>query len=331
LKGTSLVLYFDPGDGKDTRPFVFEPKGKSSAQETLIEVKDGNLDIVGVEFRMPRKDFIPAHAIHVTRGNLRMHHCKLYGPQPQHPPEHHKSLIRVEKSPPAPLDDIKVGPPAHNNCVFDECVFVTTGTVAELAGSELHVRMQGCLAVAGQELLKLDFSSIMDPRLNVHCWLEQNSIAARGAVLQIEDSKKFDVPLEPAICGGRGNVFWSPFVEINPVRPSHSGLLWCQPDTLVHGTFLWFGEDNVYDKRLHFVFAAPDSVPKTAQPLDFWRFLWSCDRDILQIYEGKPPPQVDFSNPRSVENLYLPAEAIPRDPPPGADLVKLGLKKSKGS
>jgi hypothetical protein len=49
------------------------------------------------------------------------------------------------------------------------------------------------------------------------------------------------------------------------------------------------------------------------------------------ICEGKPPPQVTFTNPSSVETLTCPAEASARDPVPGADFVKLGLRKPKGA
>ena len=89
-------------------------------------------------------------------------------------------------------------------------------------------------------------------------------------------------------------------------KAAHSGLLLCRADALTHGIFLWYGDGNVYDKRLHYVYAAAsDSIPPQVQPLGAWANWWSCDKDIALIYEGKPPPQLDLANPSSVERLHF--------------------------
>jgi hypothetical protein len=323
IRGADLVLYFEPGDGKDSRPFVLEPKGKFTAQDDLIDVQDGSLEIIGGEFRMPpRKDGYPAHIFRVTRGSLRMHACKVHGPLPQRF-EPHRSLVRFENQGDAATSQ---------DCIFDECVFLTAGTMADIVGSNLQLRMQGCLAVSGQELFKFDLSGTKTPRLRMPCLFEQNTLAARSCLLHFEDTVQSFVPLDPSILLARGNVFLAPFVEGGSGKGHRSGLLICHPDALVHGSFLWYGEGNVYDKRLHYVFAASqDAVPQKPQDLAWWGLLWSCPNDLALVYEGKPPPQVDLANPRSIENLQIPADLSPRTPPPGADLVKLGVRKQKGS
>jgi hypothetical protein len=218
--------------------------------------------------------------------------------------------------------------------VLDECVFISGGTALQLNGSNLGLRMQQCLAAVGQNLLHLDNSGLKVPLLNAHCLLEQNTLAAKKALIRLDGPLPSGAPPDPCIIVSRNNVFWAPFTETKPPQPK-SGLLLCSGEALPHGQFIWYGAGNVYDKRLHYEAAVIDAVPVTPQPLSTWGSLWGCPDDVSLVLDGKDNkfmPQITLNFRDQVETLQLPTGASSRQPPPGADFYKIGvLKKPKGS
>ncbi len=320
-QGIHLVICCDAGSDRDASPVTIEQIGKFSGQDALIEVQDGNLDIIGGRFQL-RPGGYPGCVVKVSRGDLRMHGCRIQGPVPVNV-DPHRSLIRVENA------GDRTSTKKHQ-CVLDECVFFTGGTVLELAGTYLDVRMQQCLAAAGQDVLHLDIGAEDDPHLRIHCLLEQNTLAAKRAVVDLEDAGDVGLPLEPCIVAARGNMVWAPYSE-PPTRPQpKSGVLLCQGDALQRGLLLWYGEGNAYDQRLYFLAAAADAFPARLQPMASWTMLWAFPDDLIHIPE-KAGASFDLRMLSMADNLQTPSN-INRKPLPGADLIKLGIvKRPKGS
>src|SRR5262249_37609773 len=126
VKGSDLKLFFEtyrppPADGPGVpgvptvpqRPGTREPPPKKEPEperllltaesqaargdKGLIDVEDGNLEIVGGEVRFP--DFaqarLPEFVVRVKGGSLRLHDCRLTGPLFD-PPGNFKALVCVE-------------------------------------------------------------------------------------------------------------------------------------------------------------------------------------------------------------------------------------------
>jgi len=86
MKGSSLVLYFEPPEDNRER-LVLVPRNAAD-REALIEVEGGSCDIVGGKIRFPntRNLPVPQYLIKVQGGHLTVVGCHLEGPLDQAPP-----------------------------------------------------------------------------------------------------------------------------------------------------------------------------------------------------------------------------------------------------
>jgi len=98
-QGTSLVIYVDPPEESKTqqpKPLVFNLKREERPRtEALIDVEEGNLEMINVDLRLPQNDFatdLPAWMIRLKGGNLKLFRCRLLGPQ-AYTPASYKGLI----------------------------------------------------------------------------------------------------------------------------------------------------------------------------------------------------------------------------------------------
>src|SRR5262249_25882151 len=121
---------------------------------------------------------------------------------------------------------------------------------------------------AGQNGVQFDFGAAT-PRLNLQCFLEHNTIATRGAVLDVPDVAGVPRITTPLLVRAEVNVFADPFVE----TPRKASVLRFNGTPIPRGALLWQGKGNVYDGRLH-AFAIRADGLEEALALKDWQRLW---------------------------------------------------------
>jgi hypothetical protein len=321
VKGSSLVLYFEPPP-PGAPPLTLVLSGREAVSgRGLIEVEGGGLDISGGALRLP--DFpsaqLPAFLIAVHGGDLRLYHCRLDGPQ-QHVPDEFRALVSLQGS-----GQAGAGPPAQRGggaraASFNESVLTCGGAVVRVEGAGARLEVRRSLVVAGSHVLRLALGPGGKERAGVQCVLKHTTVAARGAVVLLEDAPPADPLREPAVVQTRDCAFLNPFPGPRLGKPNPAGLLVYQADALAQGLLIWQSDADGYDTRLHFCAAPVGSVPVKPQGLEVWVRLW-----------GSPGVQgartLRLTRPLSAGRWQLGQLAVPGAQ--GADLNRLGLGKGR--
>ncbi len=317
VKGSSLVLVFEPPAEK-AEPLTLTPGDGAAAQGALVEVEDGNLDLVGGNIRFPdfKTALMPPYLIAVRGGNLRLHDCRLQGPT-GHPPEVYRALVRFAGSG-------KADPDKANVCAVSDSQLLSGGDGIEVAGTGARVGVQGSVVVCGQDAVDLQPGGTADPRLNVQAVLDHTTVAARRAVVREGDAPGLAGPVVPAVVQSTACAFLNPFVSGD--SPARAGMLLADGDALPRGLLLLRSDGDLFDKRLYYQAAAGEAPPEKPQPHALWAGLWgpaAANRPVLDVaLHGT----LDLEHPQ-LDRLALPALPRFRDRPVGADLVRLGILK----
>src|SRR5262249_38338226 len=151
-------------------------------QDALIQVEDGNLEVVGGQVRSD--DFgtanLPRHLLLVRRGDLRVHGCWLQGPVTSQP-ENYWGLVRVEGTREASPEKVR-------RCAIHQSVLLSGRMGILVAGAGARVHLEQCLLVAGSDALHFQPGPEAPSRMNTHCSLEHVTVAARRAAIWLEDA-----------------------------------------------------------------------------------------------------------------------------------------------
>ena len=326
-----------PGSGQFSRPPDTLPKKPAAATaeserlllfansravkdgQAFVEVEGGNLDVIGGEIRCPdfRQALLTPYLIRVKGGNLRLYDCWLQGPLFD-PPDNFKALVRVEGAGPA------AGPEAACQCGIGASVLASGRAAVSVAGLGARLRLERSVIVAGTDGVAFEPGTGPHPRMSLHCTMERMTVAARGAVVHLGDVGRQPPPAEPLVLQTRACAFLNPFGRT-------AGMLLYEGDGLRQGVMVWRSDGDVCDKRLHFVAAAADAVPTTAQAHAVWRVLWGpagerhavTNLPLTGRFEKERWPLARLALP------WLRGKPIAFDPRDvGADLVKLGVIKS---
>jgi serine/threonine protein kinase len=308
LSGHSLVLYFTP-PAKEAKPLVLTP-AEGTRAEALIEVENGNLELIGGTLRLP-DDRGPGWLLAIRGGELRLSGSRLEGPE-RNPGQAFNGLIRFRGSGAAAPDRLR-------SCLIQKSVLVSGKDGIILEGLGAGLRLHQSLLVAGGYGVRVAPGAAFKGRANVQCVLDHVTIAARDAVLRLGDCPTAGPPAEPVVVQTRNCAFLSPF----PARTAKTGLLLYEGDALGHGLLVWQGEQDFFDRRLHFAAAvAGRPLPSKPPVLTAWRHLWGTP-NVRQ-----PGPEGNFSHtldafPWALERLALPPSLASY----GADLDALGIRK----
>ena len=320
VKGSSLVLYFQRGEGDrdEGTPALKPQEGGAPGRQALLEVEDGDLEIFGGRIEFP--DFVPspAYMLRVSGGHLLLSGCRLRA-VPSQPGDSYRGLIAFAGSG-------RTRPERARGCVLNDCVLLSARNGLEVTGTGAQVRLTGCVLLAGTDAFRLAPGPAPKSRLNVQCVLEHNTVAAMRAAIYLLDAPGLDVPAEPVVVQAVANAFVDPFKE----SPGRAGVLLAEGNALGRGLVVWQGTDNVYGKRLHFYAWPRDRrVPADPQPYDDWARLWGGPGDLTR----RVPLRAERTFALDSSQLYLlalPPLASPTPKTvPGADLKKLGLVKPK--
>jgi hypothetical protein len=313
IKGSSLVLYFEPPANKEDAPLALKPAGSSDGSDpgALIEVEGGSLDIIGGQLR-GADGFGPRvkGLAWVRGGTLRLFRCKLDGPSSC------RSLVRVEGS-----GETEPEKKTHA-CTISESVLVAPQGGVQIQGVGARLLVRQSLLVAGTEALRLNPGPRSKGRTNMSCLLENVTFAARQAVLRLGDDPTAGVPPGPVVVLARDCAYLNPFAG----KSSKAGMLLYDGLALPRGLLLWQSERDTFDRRLHFGAAAAGKVPDKAEGLTPWKtVLWG-------THALRETPRADLVL-RGFPPSGWPLERLILPPGRGADLKQLGIgvKKPLGS
>jgi hypothetical protein len=312
VRGADLALYFHQPPG-DAAPLTLVPNPVTMrGKPALIEVEGGSLEMTGARV-LCDSAAQPLHVLAVQGGSLRLFDCQLQGPRTEAPPAY-RGLIRFEGS---GKDEL-----AHA-CVLHQCVLVSARRVLAVRGIGARLRLKQCVLLALDDGLVLDPASAAAARLNVHCSLEHNTLAARRNAILVKDAPKLPAGAEPVVIQADDNLFLDPFAEV----PPRSAVLAHEGGVLSRGVVLWQGQGNGYDeKRLNAYVVAAAVVLPARQGHERWAQLWGKAGEAqarLLRWPATADWTVNAERPQ-LDRLQLPS---PAGPPVGADLERLGIAK----
>jgi serine/threonine-protein kinase len=306
VRGATLVLYFEPGEAGKAPP-VLVPRDKlPPGQTALIDVDGGGLDIIHGELRLPdnRAAQLPAYALRVSRGDLRLFRCRLTGPLTA-APHTYSGLVDFAGISPEPR------PEKEPACCLNECVLVTDRTGLHVAGTGARVGLRQCVLATGGDAIHFEPGATVKGKLDVHCLLEQTTIAGQRSAVRLGDAPLLDARVEPIVLECRASAFLNPFTS-TATLPS---LLALDGAGVTRGMLIWQGSGNLFDKRLNY-----DGVPKT-DAAAAWARQWGSVWAGRQTLDAPLTATLDLARPE------LDRLALPQRSPPGADFERLGVWK----
>jgi hypothetical protein len=316
-KGSSLVLYFQPA-GEEAEPLTLVPNGATAADhEALIDIADGNLEIVGgtIRFADRKLALLPAYMLRVRGGDLSLVGCRLEGPLAQ-PPDSYRGLVDFEAA----------GDKAERThaCGLADSVLISGRTLLRMANPGWRLRIENCVLLANGNALELDPGDTDRSRLDVQGSLRRNTVAVKGAVVHLKNAPRVQTLVEPMLIQAKANVFMDPFTG----PTSQSGLLRYEANALDRGLLIWQGQGNLYDKRWHFyVHPETERLPEKPQSYTIWSHLWGTAGETQPVADVGLPHLLAIDKPPQLGQLALPP--LFKKPLPGADLSRLGLTKKR--
>ena len=330
LRGCSLVLHADaPAEGAVPLTLTWDGQG-SVGQEGLIEIEDGGLEMTNVAVK--QADFpraaTPAYLLKV-RGDLRLFRCRLEGPQ-QYISDSYRGVILLQGS----------GDPAANAAcaaTINESVLLSGRDGVQVRGVGARLLLRQSVVVAGGDALHLDPGPTTTPspadggregrglRANVQCVLERSTLAARRAIVHLEDAARpaDGPPADPMLVRSRECAFLDPFGD----KSGPAGMLALEKSALAHGLLVWQGEGDAFGKRLTFA-AEPASAPQDKEGgRAAWARLWGSYGDRHAAADAPAPAKPFDAPPWPLDRLALPKPAGADKHAAGADLALLRLAK----
>jgi hypothetical protein len=299
------VLYFQPPAEKTGRLRLI-PQSPTN-QDALIEIEEGNLEIVGGALAVANSTNILPYLLKVRRGDLRLSGCRLEGPSSQ-AASSYRSLIHFEGT--GEEDRARA-------CTLEDCILLSGRNCLEIAATGARVRLQNCVAVSGNDTFVLQPGNNLVARLNAELDIEQSTIAARRAVIHLRDAGNFTSPIEPIAVKAMSSLFLAPFDGPSP----RSAFFLFEKDALPHGLMVWQGTGNGYDAQIKCCATSGSSAT--------WPRLWGPFAERESYPDLSPAGSLDLEHPQ-LDRLAL-SQAVRNKimgTIPGADLVKLGITKT---
>ena len=213
-------------------------------------------------------------------------------------------------------------PAANAACVaaVNESVLLSGRDGVALRGVGVRLLLRQSVLVAGDDALHLDPGPDGANRANVQCVLERSTLAARRAILRLEDAARpADAPpAEPPVVRSRECAYLDPFGD----KTDPPGMLAFEKSALAHGLLVWQGDGDAFGKRLTF----PDKEGGRAA----WTRLWGSYGDLRPAADVPPLAKPFEAPPWPLDRLALPKPKGPvgsDNQAAGADLGLLGLAK----
>jgi hypothetical protein len=312
-----LVLMFD-GPKDPARALTLELNPAAIAQRSpIIEMTEGHLELIGARVQLSPITLVP-HILSLRNANLTLTQCRLQGPLVKSI-DSFKSLIAISNSDETPT-----------TLLLRDSLLVSSNALIQLRDN-VQLKAKNCVLVSFGDGVQIDADSPIQSMTHI---LDHNTFAVRHAVFNLHQGKDF----EPAGFVGlyaSSNAFLRPFAE-----DFDKGALLRGAETWAAlGHWQWQGRNNVYDARQFAFFAPAGKFASVRQTLKDWQQAWgpALEQDALS-YDPAPPAKGVTTNItvdtalQSFDRIALPPQlrGDPSQPPPGANLVGLGLVKKKG-
>ena len=312
-----LVLYFETAKDARIEPLTLlaDPRGVLD-RAALFEMDRGSLELIGAHIRLDnsRSAIVPPYAIKVAGGHLLMHRCQVQGPLGKSP-DSFRSLIALTGPANAPVE-----------CRLTECRLLSGKGVLQAAGVAVRLSARNNVVLALGDALQVDLAGVPES-IQTTFQFDNNTWALRRALLAL---KAGPYPIDRAdlvLVQASANYFADPF------GARQSAMLRIPEPLLAHGQLQWHGKGNAFDRRLESYHAFAGTAPGNKQTLADWEQLWghAGEQDALSVEPGPAKKATIDADAPQLERLALPAQvrAVPGNPPPGADLVRLGVLKKK--
>jgi serine/threonine protein kinase len=315
LKGSSLVLYFEPPEEK-REPLVLVPAGRGSA-EALIHLEQGNLTILNgnVRFSNAAEARVVPWLLKVRGGDVRLFRTHLLVP-PRDSGSAFRGLISLDGSGETSAERV-------HSCLVNESVLLSARDAVAVTGIGARVLLKQTLVIVSGDALHLtldpDFTRSADGRAfagkaNLQCILDRATLSAAGSMLYLPDVRQAGPPAEPVIlhshdCG---------FANLFGTTPRPSFIKY-EGEALAHGLLLWQSENDAFDRRLWYAaISATPPLPKNPQPRASWVSLWGSP-NLRQMKE------FTVLAPHRLKADRWPLERLIGWKAPGAPLDKLRL------
>jgi hypothetical protein len=306
IKGSSLVLYFEPPADK-AEPLVLVP-AVQGAGEAIVEVEEGNLDIVNGRLRFSEavEARILPWLVKVRGGDVRLFRSHLEVP-PQGSGIRFRGLILFDGSGEGAAERVR-------SCAINETVLMSAHEGVRIEGIGARLVLTQTLLIADRDAVRLTLDPGFAGKANVQCLLDHVTVAANGSVLRLPDVKKAEPPTEPVIVQTNSCAFVNLFGRTN--RP---GLVLYDGEALARGLLVWQGDSDSFDRRLWFAAASADAPrPNKIEDRASWITLWGPSG----LHRARHDlPLIRPLDPKNWSLEYLARTKMPA----GADLEKLDL------
>jgi hypothetical protein len=328
IKGSSLVLYFEPPQEKK-EPLVLAPTGRGSP-EAFFDVEQGNLSIINgnLRFSDASEGRVVPWLIKMRRGDLRLFRTHLEVP-PKDSGSVFRGLITLDGSGETAAEHVY-------SCLANECVLVSARDALAIEGIGARVLLTQTLLIAGGDAIHLtldpDFTrkasgpggtgaSPVGGRANMQCLLDHATVAARGSVLHLPDVKQEGPPGEPVIlqshdCG---------FINLFTSRAHRPSLVRYEGQALAHGVLIWQSDNDTFDRRIWFgAVCMANPLPDRPEDHTSWLSLWGSS--------GLRRSKLDVLLFRTLDSeRWQLDQRLGGWKAPGANLDKLGLSRKPPS
>ncbi len=317
IKGSSLVLYFEPPARDDAKPLSLTPQG--GAADALVQVEDGNLDVINGELTLPDGGKVPNHLLKVSGGDLRLYRCRLQAAH-QAGADANTGLIDFQGSGATASDKGRA-------CLVNQSVLSCGFTAIDLHGVGGRVLLRQSAIVTSGDALHVEVGPAFAGQANVQCVLEQSTLAARHAVIHVGDVAATPWLQEPVVVQSLNCAFLNPFAEAS-ARP---GLLRCDGEALPRGLVVWQGDGDFFDKRLAHGVVPPAGATGEAKNGSIpWSLLWGTVGMRKPAVDLVTAPKPFDGNTWPLDRLVLAFQPASTKKKPGADLsLFAGTDKKK--
>lgn len=271
IKGSDLVLYLEPpmkrrnSEEKDKEDENQGPRlsfvgtaRTTGGQDGLIQVEDGNLDIIGGTIRLPdfQAALIPPYLIAVKNGNVRTMDCRLDGPRFD-APRHFLGLILLD-----------IGQQKDHGitvCRLERSSLLTSGTCVSLKGNTGQIWLENSLLISKDNIVQVESSKESAKADNIYIGFERSTLAAGKAMLHLK-SETASHPWPKVWVQSQFMVFANPF-------STKSGIARMDKDIMQQGIVTWQSQRDVFDQRLWYRVAS-ETIPEKQQSHDIWQRVW---------------------------------------------------------
>lgn len=307
LKGSSLVLYFEPPPEKTERLTLIP--AATGAGEAILEIEQGDLEIINgsLGFAESGEARILPWLLKVRGGDVRLFRTHLKVP-PRSSGASYRGLISMDGSGATTAERVRT-------CAINESVLLSAYDGIRIQNIGARLLLTQTLLIAGNDALRLALDPGYKGRANVQCVLDHATVAGRSSALRLADIKPSDPPAEPVVIQTHNCSFLNLFGRA--ARPS---LVLYDGEALAHGLLVWQGDGDAFDRRLWYgavSTAAP--LPDRLEEHSSWVALW-----------GTPAlrgAQLNLFLNRTLDADRWALDGLANLKVPGADLGKLDIAR----